>query len=44
MRSEVLTAEKIQMLVFWVVMPCRIAGDTNVSDEHTASIFRAIAI
>jgi hypothetical protein len=28
------------MFVFWVAMPCGLA-DTNVSEEHSASIFRA---
>jgi hypothetical protein len=39
--SEVLTAVKMSMLVFWVVMPCGLEVDTNTSEEHTASIFRA---
>jgi hypothetical protein len=30
------------MLVFWVVTPCGL--DTNVSEEHTAPIFRATDI
>jgi hypothetical protein len=29
----------LSMLVFWVVMPCRLVGDTNVSEKHTVSIF-----
>jgi hypothetical protein len=28
------------MLVFWVVMPCELAGrDTSVLEKHTVSIF-----
>jgi hypothetical protein len=29
------------MLVFWVLTPCGLEADTNVSEEHTVSIFRA---
>jgi hypothetical protein len=31
---------KIQVAVFWVVTPCSVY-DTNVSEEHAASIFTA---
>jgi hypothetical protein len=40
MRLEVLTL-KIWMLVFWVEMPCGQVDRSNVSEEHTAFIFRA---
>jgi len=33
-RSEVFTAVKTQVKVFWVVTPC------SVSEDHAASIFR----
>jgi len=35
-RSDVYTAVKIQVAVFWVVTPCSI---TDVSGDHAASIF-----
>jgi hypothetical protein len=41
MRFEVLSAVKLSMLVFWVVTLCGLVGRvTNVSEEHTASMFR----
>jgi hypothetical protein len=40
MRFEVLTVVRMPMLFFWVVTPCRLAVDTNVSEMHTVSIFR----
>jgi hypothetical protein len=40
-RFEILTAAKMTMLVFWVVTPCGLLVDTNVSEEHTAPTFRA---
>jgi hypothetical protein len=42
-RCEVLTELKMSMLVFCVVTPCRLVGtvNTNVSEDHNASIFRA---
>jgi hypothetical protein len=39
MRVEVLMAVKMSMLVFWVVFCMDLYVDTNVSEEHTASIF-----
>jgi hypothetical protein len=40
MRFETIMAVKIQVVdVFWVVMPCRVWQDTNVSEIHAASIF-----
>jgi hypothetical protein len=41
MRFEVLTEVKMSMLVFWVVTQCELVAQisTNVSKEHTASIF-----
>jgi hypothetical protein len=39
-RFEVLTAVGIAKL-FWVVTPCRLKAETNVSEKHTTSIFRA---
>jgi hypothetical protein len=30
---------KMSMLIFWIVQPCGLVG-TNVSEEHTASIFK----
>jgi uncharacterized membrane protein len=40
-RFEVLTAMRMLMLVFWVVTLCGLVGryHTNISQEHTASIF-----
>jgi hypothetical protein len=38
-RFEVLPAVKISILVLWVVTPYGLYVDSNVSDEHTASIF-----
>jgi hypothetical protein len=40
-RSEVLTAVKLSMLVFWVVTPFGLVGRYQRFGEHTASIFRA---
>jgi hypothetical protein len=40
MRSEVLTAVEVSMLVFWVSRPVDLQIDTNVSKENAASIFR----
>jgi hypothetical protein len=40
LRFEVLTAVIISMLVSWVVTPCELVGNTIVSENHTASIFR----
>jgi hypothetical protein len=40
MRSEVVTAVKMSLMFFCVVPPSEFA-DSNVSEEHTASIFRA---
>jgi hypothetical protein len=37
MRSEVLTAVKILMLFFWVVMPCGLI--TSVLEKHSISMF-----
>jgi hypothetical protein len=39
-RFEVLMAVKMSMLFFWVATPCGHV-DTNVSEEHIASVFRA---
>jgi hypothetical protein len=39
-RIEVLTAVRMVMLFFWVVTPCRLLVDTNVSEKHIVSIFR----
>jgi hypothetical protein len=39
---EVFTAVRTSRLVMWVVTPCVLLGDTNVSEEHTASIFRVL--
>jgi hypothetical protein len=44
MRFEVLTATvNMSMLVFWIVTQCGLVGgvDTNILEEHTASIFSA---
>jgi hypothetical protein len=41
MKFEVLTAVKMSMLVFWVVMPCGLVGRYKLLEEHTASNFRA---
>jgi hypothetical protein len=41
MGFQVLTVVKMSMTVFWVVMLCGLVVGTNVSDEHTASIFKA---
>jgi hypothetical protein len=41
MRSEVLTAMKMAMLVFWVATQCGLAIHSDVSEEHSASIFSA---
>jgi hypothetical protein len=35
---------QLLMLVFLVVTLCRLVGDTKVSEEHTASVFRATQI
>jgi hypothetical protein len=40
-RFEVLTAVRMTMMFFWVLVPCRLSVDTNVSEKHTLSIFRA---
>jgi hypothetical protein len=37
-KSDIFTAVKIQVEVFWVVTPCSVVVD--VSDYHAASIFR----
>jgi hypothetical protein len=29
------------MVNFWDLTPCRLVDDTNILQEHTASIFRA---
>jgi hypothetical protein len=29
------------MLVFWIVTPCGLLVETNVSEQHTASIYKA---
>jgi hypothetical protein len=34
------TRKNITMLLFWVLTPCRLVVDTNVSEKHTVSIFR----
>jgi hypothetical protein len=41
MSSEVLADVRMSMLIFWVVTPSDLHVDTNVSEEHTASIFKA---
>jgi hypothetical protein len=42
MRFEMFKAVTLSMLVFWVLTPCGLVlVDTNVSEEHIASIFRA---
>jgi hypothetical protein len=41
LRIKVFTVVKMLMLAFWIVMPCGIAEDTSVSEEHTASICKA---
>jgi hypothetical protein len=41
MRFEVPTAVKMSMVIFWVVAPIELYVSTNVSEDHTASIFRA---
>jgi hypothetical protein len=38
LRLEVLTAEKMPIVVFWVLKPCSLV--TNVSEERIASFFR----
>jgi hypothetical protein len=40
-KIEVLKAAKMLMLVIWVVPPCGFVVKTNVSEEHTATSFRA---
>jgi hypothetical protein len=40
-RCETLTAVKMSMLVFWVLTQRGLVGRSNVSEENTASIFRA---
>jgi hypothetical protein len=42
LKIEVLTAAERSMLILWVVMPCVLVGRTDVSEEHTASIFRIL--
>jgi hypothetical protein len=37
MRFEVITAENTTVSIFWVVS---LYVDTNISEEHTASVFR----
>jgi hypothetical protein len=32
---------RFEISIFWVVTPCGLVVDTNVSEKHTASIFRA---
>jgi hypothetical protein len=32
-------AVRMKMLFFWVVTPCILVVDTNVSEKHTVSIF-----
>jgi hypothetical protein len=34
------TAVRPMMVLFWVLAPCRLLVDANVSKEHTASTFR----
>jgi hypothetical protein len=41
LRFEVLTVVKMTMLLFWDMTPCGLVGDTDVSEKHTVSIFRA---
>jgi hypothetical protein len=41
MRSEVLKAVKMFMLVFWVVTPCELVDRNHCFGETYASIFRA---
>jgi hypothetical protein len=31
------------MLVSWAVIPCGLAGDTNVSEKYAVSIFRKVS-
>jgi hypothetical protein len=38
-RFQVLVGVKTSMLVLSIVMQCELVGTTNVSEEHTASIF-----
>jgi hypothetical protein len=40
-KFEVLKAAKMLMLIIWVVPPCGFVVKTNVSEEHTATSFRA---
>jgi hypothetical protein len=40
-RSEVLTAMKMSMANFWVVVPAELVVSTDVSEKQTAPIFRA---
>jgi hypothetical protein len=40
MRYEVLAVVIMSVLVFWVVMPCRLVCRYNISEEHTTFIFR----
>jgi hypothetical protein len=41
MRFEVLTAVKMSVFVFRVATPCGLVGKYQLSEDHTASIFRA---
>jgi hypothetical protein len=41
LKSELLTAMKMALLVFWVATACWLIIDTNVSEKHIVSIFRA---
>jgi hypothetical protein len=40
MGFEVLRVVKIYIVVFWVMTPCSLVGDTNLSNDHIASIFK----
>jgi hypothetical protein len=39
-KFEVLTTVNMKSSIFWDIMPCSPAKSTDVSEEHTASIFR----
>jgi hypothetical protein len=40
-KFEVFMVVRMVMLFFWVLAPCRLLVDANVSEKHTVSIFRA---
>jgi hypothetical protein len=43
-KSETRTTDKMSTLFFRVVIPRGLVLDTNVSEEHTASVFRIFGI